>query len=69
MGKITKFLAPVRMKVELLTATTCLEYASFETNKIYDYKIRFFFHVYKVTTYLASLAKSPNKIPLFIVSR
>ena len=31
----------LRMKVELLTASACLEYASFDANKTYGYKIRF----------------------------
>ena len=36
--KITKIL---RMKVELLTASACLEYASSDANKTHGYKIRF----------------------------
>ena len=58
---MTKFLAPASVKVELLTASVCLEYASFETNKIYGYKIQFF-HVDKLTT-LASLQKVRIKYP------
>ena len=38
------------MKAELLTASACPEYASYETNKI---------HVYKLTGYLMLLGKSP----------
>ena len=45
------------VKVELLTASACLEYVSSETNKIHCYKIGFL-HVYKLTTYLISPAKS-----------
>ena len=36
--KITKIL---RMKVELLTASACIEYASPDANKTHGYKIRF----------------------------
>ena len=45
------------MKVELLTASACLEYASSEIYKSQRYKIPFFY-VYKLNTYLVLLAKS-----------
>ena len=48
---------PASVKVELLTTSACLEYASSETNKTHGCKIPFF-HVYKPTTYLVSLAES-----------
>ena len=51
--KMTKILSTAGVKVELLTASACLEYALSETNKTHD-----FFHVYKLITYLVSLAKS-----------
>ena len=38
--EITKILkAPASVKVELLTASTCLQYALSETNKSHGYKI------------------------------
>ena len=45
------------MKVELLTASACQEYASSETNKTQGYKTGFL-HVSKLTRYLVSLTKS-----------
>ena len=51
--KMTKILSTASVKIELLTASACLEYASSETNKTHD-----FVHVYKLITYLVSLAKS-----------
>ena len=41
MSKLLKSEAPASVKVELLTASVCLEYASSETNKTHGYKIRF----------------------------
>ena len=41
--EITKILkAPASVKVELLTASTCLQYALSETDKSHGYKIQFF---------------------------
>ena len=40
--KLLKFYALASVKVELLTASACLEYASSEANKTQSYKIRFF---------------------------
>ena len=37
--------APASVKVELLTASAFLEYASTETNKPHGYKIRFSSHL------------------------
>ena len=44
-------------KVELLTVSVCLEYASSETNKTHGTKYSFL-HICKLTKYLVSLAKS-----------
>ena len=41
MLKLLKPEAPVIVKLELLTASACLEYASFDANKTHAYKIRF----------------------------
>ena len=57
MLKLLKSEVPASVKIELLTTSACLDYASSETNKTYVTKYGFL-HVYKLTTYLVSQAKS-----------
>ena len=57
MLKWLKTSASASVKVELLTASACLEYALSETNKARVTKYGFL-HDYKLTKYLVSPAKS-----------